>query len=567
MTKKAFSLPVLAICMLLLSWTQPWADQNKDTPDTPLIKMKSEALSFFAPVSGTVQSVTNSSVDISAGSGAKFRQGMRVNAVKEGVDFIHPVTKEPMGKLESPVGKIEITEVKGSDVKGSAISGKPENIKGTKIKIPATKIRALFHQGSTDWYLGDAYYQMLKETGRFELVDSHLDAAEISKLAEEAKQKSTEIIILLESSGNKENIAVTQKLIWADDSKVFSEKEFHTTSAYVKELRFRSPIFAPREGEILLSYTVSSSVSRIVAADVNGDRNIDVVLVSSNNVGIYAPETDLRLLWEFKLPMANRVLWIDALDIKKSGKDCLLITTLEGDTVNSYIYEFDGNGFINIWKGKSTFLRKINGKMAVQPYSTTDGYDGDVRYLNFSNGAFSKGEKIKLPENVNIYDFQFVRASDNKSGLFAWDDAGLLHLYNENNIRTWVSEDDFGGFTVKFAKERTNAFVDRGYWSVKDRLLSSGPEVLVPKRKPVLGMARGLGYNSSGIRSMWWNGFSVENRQLLEEIDGDMLDYAIIGDRIYTINKSSFGIKPALILKGESPFANMLYIFSLKGRQ
>lgn len=567
MTKRAFALFTVSICILFAFSSQVFASQNKKNPDAPLADLKNEALSYFKEISGNVAAAEAGNVQITSGTVSGIKPGMRISAIKEGVDFIHPVTKEPMGKLQSPVGRIEVTETASGSAFGKILSGKPQDIAGAKVKMPATKIRALFFQGSTDWYLGDAYYQSLKDTGRFELVDTPQEKFDLDKLRTEAKEKSVELIIALDSAAEKGDVKLTQQMFWVEDGKKFSGKSVNVDASYVKELRSRAPLFAPGEGEILLSYTVSSGVIKLVAADVNGDKTIDIVLVSHNSIAVYNPDIDLKLLWDFKLPMANRILWIDALDIRNSGRDSLLITALEGDSATSYIYEFSGNGFTNTWKARNTFIRKLGQRIVTQPFTTTDGYDGDITYLDLKNNTFAKGEKVKLPANLNIYDFQFVRSADNKTGIFAWDEAGTLHLYNQDGIRLWASEEDFGGFAVKFNKENISAFIDRGKWSVKDRLLSTGSEILVPKRKPVLGMAKGLGYNSSELKSIWWNGLTVENRTLLEEVGGDMLDYAIVGDRLYTVNKSSFGFKPGLIIKGESPFANMLYIFSLKGRK
>jgi hypothetical protein len=107
---------------------------------------------------------------------------------------------------------------------------------------------------------------------------------------------------------------------------------------------------------------------------------------------------------------------------------------------------------------------------------------------------------------------------------------------------------------------------DRGNWFVKDRLIAKKNEVFAPKRKPLLGVAKGIGYKSSEIRSFWWNGVTVEERGLLEEIGGEILDYAIVGDRIVVLARPLFGIRMGNILKGENPFGAMLHIFSLKGR-
>ncbi|MBI3592328.1 MAG: hypothetical protein HY099_02420, partial [Nitrospirae bacterium] len=93
-----------------------------------------------------------------------IKAGMRLHVFKEGVSFIHPVTKEPLGKIEIPVGNIEITESNADNATGMITGGKPEDFVNAKLKIPGTKIKVLFYQGDVDWFLGDAYYQMLKET-------------------------------------------------------------------------------------------------------------------------------------------------------------------------------------------------------------------------------------------------------------------------------------------------------------------------------------------------------------------------------------------------------------------
>lgn len=561
---------IFAFCILHLiaQLVNAQTKELKAGQEASLNDLKNEILSYFEPVTGKVISVDGNSVTIDVGAQKSVKPGIRLHVFKEGVTFIHPVTKEPLGRIEIPVGNIEITATTPNDATGIIIKGKPEDFLNAKIKIPGTKIKVLFFQGNVDWFLGDAYYQMLKDSGRFELIDTSVEADDMQKIVSEARAKGAEAVLFLNAENFMDHINLTQKLFWASDAKQFSEKNVPVNIAYVKELRFKSGFFGHKEGDVLLSFQLPFRARHIAVGDMDGDENPEIVIASGDAIRVYKPGVDLKLLWEFNVPSTSEVLWLDTVDTNKNKKDEILITSMRDGEITSYIYELKDSGFVQIYKAKNTFIRRLanNATIIGQGYTKSDGYDGSVFYLAYSNGTYQKGDNIKLPEGVNIYDFQFINSSDGKQAILAWDDKGYLNLYNEKGVRIWISKEDFGGFSARFKRESPTIMVERGDWSVKDRLFVKSSEVLAPKRKPLLGIAKGLGYKSSEIRSFWWNGVTVEERGLLEEIGGEILDYAVIGDRLIVLSKPLFGIRASNILKGESPFGTMLYIFSLKGR-
>jgi len=90
--------------------------------------------------------------------------------------------------------------------------------------------------------------------------------------------------------------------------------------------------------------------------------------------------------------------------------------------------------------------------------------------------------------------------------------------------------------------------------------------VVVVQRVPVAEMAKGIGYKSSRLKNFWWNGFSMEEGVLIDNIKGTLLDYVVAGDKIIVLASPIMGIKFENILKGENPLGSMLYIYSVKGR-
>jgi hypothetical protein len=574
-----------------------WAAEKGATAANPLNQsldtLKEELSSYFSSVSGEITSVDGEIVSIDRGSSSSIKTGMRISAYKEGASFTHPVTKEFLGKMEMPIGNVEIFSVSTATAKGRIISGKSADFVGCRVKIPQRKIRLLFYQGNVDWNLGDAYFRTLQDSGRFDLIDTGLQSAGTADILAEAKIKGAEIAVILSGESLKNTVELIQKLFWISDGKQFSDSKTSITLASIKQLKFSAGAFAWKQGEALLTYKLPISAKRMAIGDFRGTGQLDLVLATENRIAIYKIDVDLKLLNEIKLPgSSGEILWIDTIDVNKNGKDEILITTATGlkstfmayssdddsqikktdrpGTVRSFIYSMEGEKFEPVWKGENVFIRALDKNIAYQEYSNVDGFEGSIYTLEFSNGRYAKGKQIAMPKGVNIYDFQFVYAPDGRRGIFAWDENGFINFYNDKGIRTWVSKEDYGGFSDSFKKESRNVMQDKGNWTLKDKFVSANAEVLAPKRKPMFGFinVRSLGYSSSELRSFWWNGITVEERSYLEEVDGSILDYVVVGERLLVLVKPyllTLGTAKTL-LKGENPSGIMLYVFSAKGR-
>ncbi len=533
---------------------------------TPIEQLKEDALLFFKPVKGRIIDIDGMSVKVSFDSKEPVLKGMRLQAFKEGADFIHPITKERLGKTEISIGSIEIESIISGHAAGRIIKGKADDFKGAKVKIPATKPRVLFYQSGIDWFLGDSYYQSLKDSGRFELVDTGEETSDISKIISEAKAKNAVTALVMSSEKQDKSIIVTQRLFWVEDPKQFSEKKVTVSIDYVNELRLKSGLPSTKAVEMLFSYDLPFSANRITAGDFDGNHSVDIALVSGDLVSFYTSRVDLSLLWQLRLPLKGDIVWIDKADTKGSGKDVLLITARQDNDYVSYIYELQGNGFVQLWRSDGIFIRGYGNKILGQKYSPSEGYSGNVFIIAYIENSFIKTGNFKLPLNLNLYDFQYVYSPDGRQAILSWDENGYLRLSDESGAVQWMSKEDFGGFSTSFAKESLSGMFDKGRWSIKDRLILKDGEVYAPKRKPIFGKAKGLGFKESAIKAFWWNGFTVEEREFIDDIGGEIIDYAVTEDRIMVLSKPLLGIKAKNILKGESPLGIMLYIFSTKGR-
>ncbi|MDO9287358.1 MAG: VCBS repeat-containing protein [Thermodesulfovibrionales bacterium] len=531
--------------------------------DNPLNMMRDDVLLYFKPLKGRIKSISNEGAIADIGIKSDVKKGMRFTVFREGTPFLHPVTKEPIGLLEAVIGKAEVRDV-GPDTSAIVIL-KGDVKESDRIRVSETGVRVLFyHRRNVDWSLADSYYRLLKETGRFELIDTALETDSDEEVLAEAKKLNADVVLVLSAKGAGGDILLGQRLFWVDNSVRFAESETKVAFALMKEFKFGEEFFGPQKVDTWLYVDLPFGVRLIASGDVDGDGKAEILLSTGKDVRFYMPGGEISKRYEIKGAAMDDHLWLDVMDINGDGRHEVMITVMKDDKIISRIYEMKNDKFSVLWEG-NVFLRRIGSELVAQAYTAGEGYRGPVFTIIWKDG-YKKGGNISLPNDVNIYDFVYINESDGRRLILAYDDAGYLSLY-DGGKKIWQSKEDYGGFLTTFRKPAPTVMADmKGEWSVKDRLSLQNREVFVIKRVPLVGMAKGMGYSNSQVRSLWWTGVSMEERTVIENIPGTLLDYSLEGDRLILLDRPSFGIKLQNIFKGENPLGSVLYIYSLKGR-
>ncbi|TAL22454.1 MAG: VCBS repeat-containing protein [Nitrospirae bacterium] len=530
--------------------------------DNPLNMMRDEVLSYFKPMKGRIKSISNGSAVADIGIKSDVKKGMRFTVFREGTPFLHPVTKEPIGLLETVTGKAEVRDV-GSDTSAIVIL-KGDVKESDRIRVPETGVRVLFyHRRNVDWSLADSYYRLLKDSGRFELMDTALETDSDAEVIAEAKRLNADVALILSAKEAGGDNLLMQRLLWVDNSVKFAEIETKVPFAFMKEVKFGEEFFGPQKIDVRLYVDLPFGVRLIASGDIDGDGKAEILLSTGKDVRFYMSGGELSRRYEIKGAAMDDHLRLDVMDLNKDGRDEVLITIMKDEKIISRIYELRDDKFSVLWES-NVFLRRMGNELIAQAYTAGEGYRGPVFTVIWKDG-YKKGGNLSLPNDVNIYDFVYINESDGRRLILAYDDAGYLNLYDDGK-RIWRSAEDYGGFLTKFKRPAPTVMTDRGEWAIKDRLSMQNREVFVIKRVPLVGMAKGMGYGNSQIRSLWWTGISMEERVVVENISGTVLDYALEGDRLIVLDRPSFGLKVGNIFKGESPLGSVLYIYSLKGR-
>ena len=562
MKARAFTLVLYAFCSVLCALFTPAASC---ADDDPLIRLRDETVLYFKPMTGRITMVEDKKVVISLGAKDGVKTGMRFNILREGEPFKHPVTKEILGKIEAFVGKLEIAEVSPDSSSGSVITGDAKE--GDKVRISEIKVNMLFSQAKDiDWNLADSYYSKLKEAGRFNMIDADVEAEDPTKVIDEARRLHADVALLLTAKAADSGTLLTQRLFWVADGLKFAETDTRIDPAYAKELRFGEELFAQDKEESLLQFDLPYGARLITMGDINGDGKQEILVSTGKDIMVYTPGVDLQPALGGSILKGSNLdddLWLDSIDLNKNGRDEIVVTSMRRDEIVSYIYEWSGTEFNLLYKDK-VFLRRIGSRLIAQEYSRAEGFEGPVFDIVWE-GGYKKGGEVKLPKGVNIYDFVYL--DDPRTGrlIVAYDEKGFLNLYDNNGIKLWRSGTGTGGFLSTFQKAAPTTMVDRGEWAIKDRLYPRNSEVLFVKRIPLVDVMRGLGFKRSKIERLWWNGLSVEESVLIDNIKGSVLDYISSGDKIIVLASPMFGIIAGNILKGENPLRTTLYIYSIKG--
>jgi len=560
--KKVVNLLCLIFFILILIVKIPCSASAEEK--NPLDTLRDFTVRMFMPVSGKIVNVQDSRVIINIGARDSMQPGMRLNVLREEAPFRHPVTKQLLGRLESLVGKIEIKEVSNDTSTAILIQGSASE--GDKVRISEIKINLLFCQSKgIDWGLSDSYYKKLRDTGRFNMIDTDLETDESSKILEESRKQNADVALLLTKKPGDTGGTIIQRLFYVPDGILFSEKEIVIPPSFAKELKIGEDYFSFSKKEETLRIELPFNAKLVTTGDIDGDGKEEIVLVTDKDVRFYNLNIDLNPVHgDLKIEVAKTddFIWVDTIDINNNGKSEIIVTSMASDEVVSYIYEFNGSEFKLLYKD-NIFIKKIQNFLVGQAFSKTEGFEGPVFKIVWDNG-FKKSGNLSLPRDVNIYDFVFI--DDPRLGklTIAYDEKGHLNVYDNKAMKLWKSNSSNGGFLTTFKKSSPSIMVDKGEWSVKDRIFIRNANIISVERQPFLNMIKGLGFRKSIIKSYLWNGMSMEERIMVDNIKGTIFDYTISGDTLLVIASPMFGVKPGNILKGENPLKTELFVYSLK---
>lgn len=516
----------------------------------PFLNLRSGIISFFKDIKAEVISIEGETLKINAGANDGVMKHMRF-ALLVSETIKHPVTKEEIGTGEIKIGTVEIEEVYNDYSLARLIEGRARP--GAKLHSFKKPLRVfLKEEKGVDYFVADDYLRILKSGDgpiRFELVND---------------PSSSDITIILQSEGSN---LLRQAIQWSDTGEVFITGEVELSREYLEKLRKEKALYEEelKGSDLLLSFRLPGSVRFISIADVDGDAGQELVIATDNSIEVYKLGVSLKGLYEKKLK--GEFIGLYTADLNKNNRADIIVSFIKDDKVYSEVYELKEGELKEIFKTEG-ILRSTNGRLFWQAYSLYEGPAGEIKEFKMVDGIdefFLRTEPLRFKvKGMDIYSFLFFgdceERDEGECKVLVQDERGYLNLFNLEGKLLWRSKEDTGGAFFQFQKTSTSPLLEKEVWSLKDRFILAENKIFFIKRRPVAGIAKGIGWSSSEIRSLRWNGNSMDEETIIE-VGGAIIDFFVSKDRLYILQKPFMGFSLSSLLKGENPKQTRLYIF------
>lgn len=578
------------VAFVLLLMNAGWAyggDADGSGAGDAVSRLKSRVLSYFQPAKGTVTGITDGSVTIEIDAGQTAGQGMRFEVFRKGAPFRHPVTDELIGYAEDLVGTVEVSgEASGDGTSARVING--DLRAGDSVRITSSKVKlAFFQDRKADWPLSEAFFQSLKDSGRFELLESYVSGYKPDVLAEKGREIGAGAVLMFSTPVRDKRTYLNVRLYWPDDAALFLEAEEMVSQAMVDKLKIEDEFISSPASNLdpWASYEIQDGML-ITMGDTDNDGAKEVVISNGQDLRIYTLKDELQEVWMIEGKKDEQHLSIDILDLNRNGTAEIFVTSLtDGNAIRgeiqdsdqhldrkrsrmrSYIIEYGPSGYKKIKDSMPYYFRVIGGTLLMQKFRSGAGFSGKVFEGEWRDGNYQPAESVNLPGGANIYGFTFVDWRNNgETGLITFDDDGYLTLYDHTGHAVWKSGKSLGKFQLSF-REFTHSLANPvRKWSVRGRLITikteRGQEVLAVRRVPFASAAPGLGTTGAEVYSFWWDGSEMDKDILLNEISGSITDYWVDKGKLFLVAKGSIISFVKNAATGEFTKGSILYYFN-----
>jgi hypothetical protein len=546
---------------------------KKDSAGFPpgIEKARDSVMDFFKPVSGVVAGIESGIVKVSFDDKEDVKKGMRLSVFRKGKVFYHPVTKEPVGKTEDLAGRIEVREVDVPEgfhlcrvISGDIKAGDIVRITSSKIKL------AFFQERNSDWGLSEDFYESLKDSGRFEILESYTASFKPADLAVAARGLDAEVFLVFSTPVKNRNRALNVKLYWTGDAGMFGDIEGHADPGSGTALSGNEFMSADTIGPGPQADFKIAKAGLMAIGDVDGSGSLGIVVSDGRNIRIYNLKKDeLHELWHIRGRTGEKHLSLDILDLNNNGISEIFVTSLAtGNNVSSFVIEYDPSGYRKIKEGIPYFLRVSGKKLLMQRFNSLKFVSGPVYEGEWKDGDYRTGMPFNLPAGVNIYGFAYIDwRNDGRKHLMTYDDQGHLSLYDESGQLVWKSAETYwiSDLTIKRNTYSTVSF--NMEWPLRGRLLSiqteRGQELIVLKKIHNISIMPGLGSRGVEVYSLWWNGVSMDEKLMMNEIPGSVMDYRLKGNSLFVLVKSGVASIVKNAAGGEFSKVSVLQYYNL----
>ncbi len=211
------------------------------------------------------------------------------------------------------------------------------------------------------------------------------------------------------------------------------------------------------------SQKLSKTFWGMVLVDLDNDQVQEIVLLERNAIHIAKLEKEkIKIIHSKKWKNNLNATRVFAMDLDREPGQEIVVSAIQQGIPSSFILKFKNKKLEYLKKNIKWHLRVINkyeeeGRHAVllgQSLTKINFFEGKVYEFAYEEGKLKRGEKVKLPWKVNIFNFAFMPKND-LAVLKGYRPLTVFELGKKRYKKIWTSGQRLGGtLNVIKAKER-----------------------------------------------------------------------------------------------------------------
>jgi hypothetical protein len=157
-------------------------------------------------------------------------------------------------------------------------------------------------------------------------------------------------------------------------------------------------------------------------------------------------------------------LTLDVADVNRNGYAEIIVTSVVGDNLQSYILEYEEGKFRKIIEKADWYFRVLDhpkdGPLLMGQRMGSEGIPvGPIYSFVWKKKSFEKGPKMDFPKETNIFGLALADIR-NQGTLDAvtLDESGQLRIQSADGKFTWRSKSRFGGTNVSYDTKKKKEF-------------------------------------------------------------------------------------------------------------
>jgi hypothetical protein len=535
---------------------------------TSVEQLAAAITSYFPKVEGEVKSAAGDQVTITLGTKDGLQKGVVLSVWRDGKEILHPVTNKVIGRLEEEVGSLEVTVPDEKTSTGIMKKKLMEPRAGDKARITPKKISiAIIPLRAEHPEIIQGLADRLKETGRFDVLDSEKGAAFLSDkkqrdsslIKEMGKTFSLDMVLTIEIIPSESKYLVTAGMFYADDARsldtIVALLDLRTKRDALGEVK---PFFAPPREEKKELADLGFDARLFVAADLEGNGSMQYVFSDGAKLHIFKQGTSgWREEWVEPIayvPSEMQHFNLDVADINGNGRPEIFVTGMLNARVISSVIEFQDGVYQRIADAPGFFrVVSSSGKGPVligQAYDPVSFFAGQPKQYVWLDGKYVPTKEYPLPQRVDLYGFAYANAEGTNPLLVALNDKDQLVVYSSGAM-IWKGEESYpsGGTILMKPLTGIEAVIAAPPNAVNTMTLSQEiddksrkvkingrvfsvdlngdgrDEILVTKNS---GGSFLSANNRSEFIGLGWTGARFEQRWSIGDIPGAVVDYEVI---------------------------------------